>query len=227
MSEEHGLDIVKWYTRARRFPQLIGRTPDGAKIPGGPYTVTQAVGAGLILIVGLNSMDLWARFGLIGNILVLATVTWTAVWLLGQIPVGSRNPLSVATGIAHAIGAPSTGRLAGRTVRIRRPHQLRHTVVLARTDMAPDVAVLQKQRAHASPTAEQTTPLATPEPRLPRFSGRQRPVEALAATQGPMSPPEASAAVLAPRMAPLTGVQALLANHPTTTKARTEMETSR
>jgi len=33
--EDHH-EVVKWYTRARRFPQLIGKTPDGARLWGGP-----------------------------------------------------------------------------------------------------------------------------------------------------------------------------------------------
>ena len=41
---------LKWYTRARKFPQLIGRTPDGTRIPGGPYTYTQ-VAAGVVTAV--------------------------------------------------------------------------------------------------------------------------------------------------------------------------------
>ena len=33
---EKAPDVVRWYTRARKFPQLIGRTPDGAKTVGRP-----------------------------------------------------------------------------------------------------------------------------------------------------------------------------------------------
>src|SRR5450759_686655 len=54
-------EVVKYYTRARKFPQLIGRTPDGAKIWGGPYTFTQAISAGVVLFVGVNTMGLWAH----------------------------------------------------------------------------------------------------------------------------------------------------------------------
>ena len=34
-------EVVKNYTRARKFPQLLGMTPDGKKLPGGPYSYTQ------------------------------------------------------------------------------------------------------------------------------------------------------------------------------------------
>jgi hypothetical protein len=212
VSEEHGPDVVKWYTRARRFPQLIGRTPDGARIPGGPYTLTQAVAAGLILVIGLNTMGIWARFGLVGTIVTL-TVTWTAVWLLGRIPVGSRNPLSAATGLAHAVGTPPTGRLGGHAVRVRRPRRLRHTVVLALTDTTD----LTPAADRAPDSAPVTLPAeTTPAKRRVRFPGRPRPA-------GPPGPPqqarptaEAPPAAQESRRAPLTGVQALLAAHPTT-----------
>ena len=64
-------EIVKWYTRARKFPQLIGKTPDGAKLWGGPYTYTQVVGASVVLVVGLKTISLWGSFGLVGNALVV------------------------------------------------------------------------------------------------------------------------------------------------------------
>ncbi|MGL5823589.1 MAG: hypothetical protein ACRCYU_01825 [Nocardioides sp.] len=231
MSEQHqqGPDIVKWYTRARRFPQLIGRTTDGARIPFGPYTVTQAVGGGLILVVGLNTMGLWARFGLLGNILMLGTVTWSVVWLLGRIPVGSRNPLSVATGIAHAIGAPATGRLGGRAVRIRRPHQLRHTVVLTLTDTTPVASAdrdILDETAVTMPSAVPIGGVSAPKKLLGALAIRPRPLEARPASRSPESRLLDSPAALGPRRAPLTRVQALLASHPTATShRRTEMET--
>ncbi|MFE6508090.1 hypothetical protein ACFVBP_10505 [Nocardioides sp. NPDC057764] len=131
MSTESGSDVVKWFTRARKFPQLIGRTPDGTRIWGGPYTLTQALGGAGVLVVGLKTMSLWAHFGFIGSLVVLVAVTGSVVWGLGRIPVGARSPLSMAAGLAHAVGAPKTGRLGGRPIRIRRPHQLRHTVIFA------------------------------------------------------------------------------------------------
>ena len=41
--------VVKMFTKARNFPQLIGKAPDGRKIPGGPYSwarVSQAACCG-------------------------------------------------------------------------------------------------------------------------------------------------------------------------------------
>lgn len=189
-------DVVKWYTRARKFPQLIGKTPDGTRIWGGPYTVTQMVGGGSVLFVGLRTMSLWADFGLIGNFLLLGLITWGTVLLLGRIPVGSRNPLSVAAGTYRAVAAPALGRLGGRPVRIRRPHTLQHRVIFA----VSDLPTLDPAVATAARTA--TTSMAPPQKPLPDGSPAGRP----AAT--PAEPPAPDPSTRKPA---LTGVQALLA----------------
>lgn len=183
--DERPDEVVKWYTRARKFPQLLGRAPDGTRIPGGPYTITQAVGGGGVLVVGLNTMSLWANFGMIGNAFVLIAAFLGTVFGLGRLPVGSRNPLSVAAGAFRAISAPATGRLQGRPVRIRRPHQLRHAVVYATA--IPDVATTAEE-APASATA------ATPRP-----------------SRWATAPISATPSSSPARVPALTGVQALLA----------------
>lgn len=194
MSDKPTPDVVRWYTRARRFPQLIGRTPDGARLWGGPYTITQAVGAGVTLVVGLNTMWLWAGFGFVGNLLVLGVVTYGVVLALGRIPVGSRSPLSVLAGVYKAIAAPSHGRLAGRPVRIRRPHRLQHAVVIrhepARMGAAPIAADLAPE-----PSADALQVLEVPAP---------TPV-------APVPPPPAPPSAVPAPSAPLSGVQSLLA----------------
>ncbi|MDP9240456.1 MAG: hypothetical protein M3O55_07430 [Actinomycetota bacterium] len=160
-------EVVKWYTRARKFPQLIGRTPDGAKIWGGPYTFTQAIGGGLVLLVGVNTMGLWANYGLIGNAILLLGVTYGIVMLLGRIPVGSRSPLSVITGTLQAVFSPHAGRLAGRPVRLRRPHRVRHRITVLLDQPAPPLPgrlprVLPTERPAAA--APKPAPAAKPEP---------------------------------------------------------------
>lgn len=174
---DHGPEIVKWYTRARKFPQLIGRTPDGAKLWGGPYTITQAVGAGVVLFIGINTMSLWAQFGFIGNIVALLVVAYGIVFGLGRIPVGSRNPVAVVTGAYRAVAAPKLGRLGGRPVRLRRPHRLRHQVLIGRpvssratipipgavTATSPDPAAVPSEAPPAHEPADQLpSPVSAP-----------------------------------------------------------------
>jgi hypothetical protein len=182
------VEVVRWYTRARRFPQLIGRTPDGARIWGGPYTFTQAVGAGLVLFVGLNTMGLWAHYGLVGNGLILLGAAYAVVLVLGRIPVGARNPLAVAAGASRALTAPRTGRLAGRPVRLRRPRRLRH-----------------QMHVLLDPTPVTRSP-ANPPPVAPADRAQ---------AAAPADPPPPAPAAAGPRPPALTGVQSLLAQTPT------------
>lgn len=209
-------EVMKWFTRARRFPQLIGRTPDGARIPGGPYTVTQVVGAGAVLFVGTRTMGLWAHYGLLSNAVILLSVAAAVVFALGKIPVGSRNPLSVSTGTLRALSAPPTGRVAGRPVRLRRPHQIQHRVVVQQP--APATPLVAAPAPAASAT-RRAAPAAAPQPApaTPASAGPRRPrppaLSRRTATHAPSpAAPAAGAAVPAPRAAPaLTTVQALLA----------------
>ena len=64
-SSDDRVEVVKWYTRARRFPQLIGKTADGTTIWGGPYTYTQAGVGAAVLIIGSQTIDWWGQFGLV------------------------------------------------------------------------------------------------------------------------------------------------------------------
>lgn len=157
---QRGLEVVKWYTRARKFPQLLGRTPDGAKLWGGPYTITQAVVGGVVVFVGSNTVGLWGQFGFIGNIVVLAAVGYGSVLVVGWIPVGSRNPIAVVTGTSKALTAPRHGRLGGRPVRLRRPRRLHHRVLIgAPGGLRPTpVAVARAASNPASAPPEVVTP---------------------------------------------------------------------
>lgn len=157
--------IVRWYTRARRFPQLIGRTPDGARIPGGPYTITQVATAGVLMLIALKTTSLWAHYGLIGNGLLLAGAVYGLIFLLGKIPLGSRSPLAVGAGAWRALSSPTTGRLGGRPVRLRRPHRVqnRMTVFLpAGVAAAPTLAAQLPPAAQEAPVTGQAEPVVQP-----------------------------------------------------------------
>lgn len=195
------VEVVKWYTRARKFPQLIGRTPDGARLWGGPYTITQAVGGGLLLLAGVNTMGMWARYGLLGNALLLLAVTYTAVLLLGRIPVGSRNPLAVLSGLATALSSPRTGHHAGRPVRVRRPHRVRHRIV---TLQGPETLPPTSNQAHEAVPAAQSAAVTAP---ARQASG---PAPAMAAT-APETPLAAAAEPDGPAGHPRRGGTRLLA----------------
>lgn len=226
MSSTDGLEIVKWYTRARRFPQLIGKTPDGATIWGGPYTYTQVIVGVLFIVAGSKTAWLWGHFGSVGNAVMLLGVAYGLVIILGRLPIGSRNPLSIAAGLVHALSSPSEGRLGGAPVRLRRPHRARSKVVI--TADAPTLVDVQARQAVGQAFAgSHTAPANTkngrghhdPRRRLPwphRSHPAPAPIPAPAeqllapVTPGRLRPTPASTRT-APTPA-LTGVQRLLAS---------------
>lgn len=139
------VEVVKWYTRARRFPRLVGRTHTGGKIWGGPYTITQVVGAVVVVIAMLNTTSLWARGTVFTNVAILAGVTYAVVFALGKMPPDARNPLSVLAGAAGALATPREGRQGGRPLRAVRPQRLS-----ARIAVQPTTG---QRASSASPTA--------------------------------------------------------------------------
>lgn len=164
MSNDAQFEVVKWYTRARRFPQLIGRTPDGTKIPGGPYTFTQVLGGAAFLVVAWQTLPVWGAFGLIGNAMVMLVATWLLIVGLGRIPIGARNPLSLAEGAVRALTAPAAGRVGGREVRIRRPHRARTVLVVSRPHVSTTPAPVPQPVVTTAALATAAAPAATSGP---------------------------------------------------------------
>lgn len=173
---EDAREVVKWYTRARKFPQLIGRTADGATIPGGPYTYTQIVSGVVVLVVGYQSVAVWGRFGLLGNAAVLLGVTLAVVFAVGRLPVGMRNPVSAAAGILRAVSASPVGVLGGRPLSIPRPH-----VGGARIRVEPTVPGVGEPVSSAPSAVEVPSPVGDHPAAL---TGVQRLLAAAGATGG-------------------------------------------
>ena len=202
-----GTEIVKWYTRARRFPQLIGKTPDGATIWGGPYTYTQVIAGVATIVVGSKTTWLWGHFGPIGNALILLGVTYGLVLVLGRMPIGSRNPLSVGTGAIRALSSPAQGHLGGTPVRIHRPQRARSRLVI--TPDAPTLAEIQARRAAAAADSAgkpSRRRRRLPRPRWSRPAPAQQPQHS---THRLRPTPQSARPSAAPA---LTGVQRLLAS---------------
>lgn len=160
MSKGDETEVVKWYTRARRFPQLIGKTHNGTPIWGGPYTYTQVFAGVGVLVLGTKTTWLWGGFGLIGNALVLVGVAYGVVMLVGRMPIGSRNPLSVAAGATRAWTSPTLGRYGGSAVRHRRTARTSRRVVLAITAAPTTIPVADPQPARPEGVLEDAPPPA-------------------------------------------------------------------
>lgn len=123
---------VKWHTEGRRQPILVGKDASGRRIPGGPYVVWQGLALPIAPLLWGNR-DMWAGdLSGLAVLVVVAAVTATAFWLIGQIDWSGRNPIVAVPAAAAALTRvrPSGARLNRRPIRRRRPVRRlpRHTI---------------------------------------------------------------------------------------------------
>jgi hypothetical protein len=124
-SEDEEILVGRSYTRARRYPLVIGRWPGSqAQLPGGPYSLPQLVVmvGGFVLLV--FTREAWARFGLVPNLLLAAGVPFVAGMAVRRLQLQGRSPWSVAGSVLGLWVTPGGGRLAGRALPRVRPRQL-------------------------------------------------------------------------------------------------------
>ena len=230
MTEQQGSSrsVVKMFTKARNFPQLIGKAPDGRKIPGGPYTLTQFVGAGIAGGLLWLTQSLWAQGSVITNGAIFLGITGGTLWVLGRLPQGARNPISVVRGVGRAAtGAMSPSKINGEPIRIKRPHAVLGSVIILDTPPIhggaigePTAARAPRERAenaaapvelgnNAVPDAPAFRPLTQPRPERKTVPAPARP-RADDERQRTQSPALAEAFDLA-NLAPASSVQQLLA----------------
>lgn len=139
MAVDEGKFVARFYTRARKFPRLLGVTPHGRPLPGGPYTITQAIAAVATLFLLSKTTFLWATGGLITTAAVGLAVVGGVVYLVGQIPAGTYNPLWFLAGLITLASSPAAGRTRGATIRPPRPRRLNGTCLIdLHEDDAPD-----------------------------------------------------------------------------------------
>lgn len=108
--------VARFWTRARRFPRLIGKTVNGDRIPGGPYTTAQAIGGFLTVWLLWETRPLWETGSIIAELALIAGAGWGVVWSLGKVPLNTKNPIILAGGLLQAVFSPRRGRAAGRGV---------------------------------------------------------------------------------------------------------------
>lgn len=113
MADDTEPTVARFWTGARRFPRLIGKTVNGDRIPGGPYTITQAIGGTLTVWILWETRPVWGPGQIIAELLFIAGMGWCVLWALGKVPIQTRNPMVLVAGIAQAMFAPREGRLAG------------------------------------------------------------------------------------------------------------------
>lgn len=202
-AEQTHYRIGRSYTRARRFPWVVGKI-QGWSIPFGPYTGTQlgVLIGGLWLLV--QTYEWWRPLGP-GCVVVIAMPP-AATWAVRHAKIDGRSPLKAIGGYLSLLSEPACGRIAGRTAKDPRPRTITGTVRVA---ALPATAPLPRRRA---------VPGSIPAP--------ARPTAGTGATRTPAPAGAASAAAVrrtataaprrgAPRPAP-TALQSLLAAAVTT-----------
>ena len=113
-AEQNQVQTGKFYTSARKIPQLIGVTPTGEKIPGGPYTVTQFALGILVLVLGFVTRPIWGSGDIFSEILILLAVTVGVIYGAGKMPRTRRSPLNLMNCTMSLFGRPVTGKYRGR-----------------------------------------------------------------------------------------------------------------
>jgi len=186
--EKQQTEVARFYTRSRKFPRLIGRLHDGTKIPGGPYTVTQAIVAAVVLALGLVTRGLWGTGTILVDIPIVLLVAWGGAWGAGRLPATRRNIGSILLGAVGAMFRPAAGKYREQTVKLSPPHFAGGTAVIG---------------GAKTPTTTQPKP-AVPAP---------APVAAIAAAEETRTPAATELVPVgaAPARTPVTGVERLLA----------------
>jgi hypothetical protein len=120
---------VRWFTAARHVPLLIGRTHDGTRIKGGPYTLVQAFAVPVTAGVMWGTRGLWGSGSWILNIGFTLIAAGGVGWVAGRLP-DDRNPLLWVAGLFIATTQPRWGQSNGRRVTVPKPVRLRSQVVV-------------------------------------------------------------------------------------------------
>lgn len=169
--------VMKWFTRVRRIPTLIGKMPSGERIKGGPYKAAQLVAFGGVLGLSLWSMKWWAKLpiyatGFDGQIYAYATALGLAVaagLVAKRMPGEGQSVLVVGSGSTRLLTSSSAPRFAGRSAVARPParprRQRRITITeLDATPQAPAVVEEPAPSLEQQPTPQQTPPAPSQAP---------------------------------------------------------------
>ncbi|WP_025104786.1 hypothetical protein [Microbacterium paraoxydans] len=173
--------VSRFYTSVRRIPIMIGKAGN-TRLPGGPYSVTQFIAGGAVLVIGWNTMSLWGSlfgsFPLV-RIAALLGMAALALYLAGQLPSTRRKIHHLAADTVGAIANPSAGTLNGQSMKLRAPHRLTGTVLIAGAPFVDEPA--PAAAAAPMPVPEPAaTPVPVPEPAAQTAAVEEAPAAPLA-----------------------------------------------
>lgn len=173
VAEVEEREVARFFTRSRRFRKFLGRLPDGTKIIGGPYTITQGLVLAVVLIVACITQGLWGTGTPFVDFPLAGAFAWAAAWGAGRIPMTRRNLFSVITGGLTAMFRSSAGSYRGAPLRIRPPHQAKGKSYIGKTSSRPVApAPVEPDREPAPVRAPASVATATPRPLPAAVSSR-------------------------------------------------------
>lgn len=126
-------EVARFY-RVKKFTRYLGRFPDGTKIWGGPYNMTQGVAGAIAGLIAMQTNALWGTGNIFFDLLLGGGTVYLIVRLAGRIRTGNRNPASLLLGLYTAITASSTGSYNGDLPRDRSPRQVSGRVLMTPSD---------------------------------------------------------------------------------------------
>ncbi len=115
MSTQSQIQTGRFYTAARKFQQLIGVTPAGEAIPGGPYTITQVIVAVVILAGGFLSRPLWS-VDVVADFLIIAAATVGITYIAGRMPRSRRSIINLMNCWAELMLRSRHGKYRGKSM---------------------------------------------------------------------------------------------------------------
>lgn len=113
MSTQNHVQTGRFYTAARKFQQLIGVTPAGETIPGGPYTITQVVAGIVVLAVGFLTRPLWSQ-DVFADVLIIVAAAIGITYLVGRMPGSRRSIINLLNCWITLMLRPRTGTYRGK-----------------------------------------------------------------------------------------------------------------
>ena len=153
MSTQNHVQTGKFYTAARKFQQLIGVTPTGEAIPGGPYTVTQFVVGIVVLVTGFITRPIWSQ-GTIADVLYIAAATIGITYGVGKLPRSRRSIINLINCCITLMSRPRTGKYRGRGI----PNSYSRTTARRANKIPSDATALRDAARddQNAPTVRQT-----------------------------------------------------------------------
>lgn len=130
---EEQSEVARFY-RVKKFTRYLGRFPDGTKIWGGPYNMTQGVVGAIAGLIAMQTNGLWGTGNIFFDLLLGGGTVYLVVRMAGRIGTGNRNPASLLLGLYAAMTAPSTGMYNGAPPRARTPRQVSGRVLMTPSD---------------------------------------------------------------------------------------------